>query len=87
VCYGGAIFAAFATAWRLATQRFSPPVADLATLVLPVLLAIVGMGLAGPIFNTQIGILFWFLVGSLYGAGSDFTRGRLRRNAAQVAAT
>jgi hypothetical protein len=87
VCYGGAIFAAFATAWRLATQRFSPPVADLATLVLPVLLAIVGMGLAGPIFNTQIGILFWFLVGSLYGAGSDFTRGRLRRYAAQVAAT
>jgi hypothetical protein len=87
VCYGGAIFAAFATAWRLATQRFSPPVADLATLVLPVLLTIVGMGLAGPIFNTQIGILFWFLVGSLYGAGSDFTRGRLRRCAAQVAAT
>ena len=62
VCYGGALLAALSTAWRLSTQRFSPPVADLATsVVLPVLLAIVGMGLAWPIFNTQVGILFWFL--------------------------
>ena len=76
LCYGGAILAAFATAWRLATQRFSPAMADIASLVLPVLLAIVGMGLAGPIFNTQVGILFWFLVGSLYGAGNALVRRR-----------
>ena len=55
-CYGGAIFAAFAMAWRLATQRFSPGMADLATIVLPVLLTITGMALAGPIFNTQVGL-------------------------------
>jgi hypothetical protein len=77
-CYGGALFAAFAMAWRLATQRFSPPVADLATIVLPVLLTIVGMAMAGPIFNTQVGVLFWFLAASLYGAGADFVRARLR---------
>jgi hypothetical protein len=87
LCYGGAILAALATAWRLATQRFSPAVADLASLVLPVLLAVVGMGLASPIFNTQVGILFWFLVGSLYGAGSEFTRRRLRRYAAYAPQT
>ena len=45
--------------------------------MLPVLLAIVGMGLAGPIFNTQVGILFWFLVGSLYGAGNALVRQRV----------
>ena len=77
VCYGAAILAAFGTAWRLATQRFSPAMADIASLVLPVLLAIVGMGLAGPIFNTQVGILFWFLVGSLYGAGNALVRQRV----------
>jgi len=53
--------------------------ADIASLVLPVLLAIVGMGLAGPIFNTQVGILFWFLVGSLYGAGNALVRRRVLR--------
>jgi hypothetical protein len=78
-CYGGALFAAFAMAWRLATQRFSPGMADLATIVLPVLLTITGMALAGPIFNTQVGLLFWFLAASLYGAGTDFVRTRLRR--------
>jgi hypothetical protein len=78
ICYGGAILAAFATAWRLAAQRFSPAMADIASLVLPVLLAIVGMSLAGPIFNTQVGILFWFLVGSLYGAGNALVRRRVR---------
>jgi len=75
ICYGGGILAAFAIAWRLATQRRAPSVADIATVVLPVLLVITGMGLAGPIFNTQVGILFWFLVASLYGAGVDVVRG------------
>jgi hypothetical protein len=78
-CYGAALFAAFATAWRLATQRSSSAMADLATIVLPVLLTITGMALAGPIFNTQVGLLFWFLAGALYGAGADFVRARLRR--------
>jgi hypothetical protein len=79
VCYGGALFAAFAMAWQLAVQRFSPAIADLASIVLPVLLTMTGMGLAGPIFNTQVGLLFWFLVGALYGAGNDFAWARLRR--------
>jgi hypothetical protein len=78
VCYGGAILAALATAWRLATQGFSRAVADLATIVLPVLLAIVGMAFAGPIFNTQVGLLFWFLSSALYGAGSDLLIQRRR---------
>ena len=82
VCYGGAILAALFMAWRLATQRFSPLVADLGTVVLPVLLVIVGMAFAGPIFNTQVGILFWFLVASLYGAGSAFARRRRGRYSA-----
>jgi hypothetical protein len=44
-----------------------------------VLLTITGMALAGPIFNTQVGLLFWFLAGALYGAGADFVRARLHR--------
>jgi hypothetical protein len=85
-CYGLALFAAFATAWRLASQRVSSGMADLATIVLPVLLTITGMALAGPIFNTQVGLLFWFLAGSLYGAGADFVRLRLRRDDAYPSA-
>ena len=81
-CYGGALFAAFAMAWRLASQRVSSGMADLATIVLPVLLTITGMALAGPIFNTQVGLLFWFLAAALYGAGGDFVRARLRRHGA-----
>jgi hypothetical protein len=78
-CYGGALLVAFAMAWRLASQRFSSALADLATIVLPVLLTITGMALAGPIFNTQVGLLFWFLAAALYGAGGDCVRTRLRR--------
>jgi hypothetical protein len=78
-CYGCAILAAFAAAWRLATQRLSAAVADVASIALPVLLVITGMALASPIFNTQVGILFWFLVGALYGAGHAYLGRRGRR--------
>jgi hypothetical protein len=74
IFYGGAILAAIATAIRLSQQRASPLVADLATVVLAVMVLVVGMGFAGPVFNTQTGVLFWFLAAALYGAGAGFLR-------------
>jgi hypothetical protein len=76
--YGGAILAALSTAVRLAQQRASPLVADLATVCLALMVLVVGMSFAGPVFNTQTGILFWFLAAGLYGAGAGYLRRKAR---------
>lgn len=74
VFYGGAVLVALISTYRLTQQRRSAPVADLATVVLAVLVLVVGMSLAGPVFNTQTGVLFWFLSGAMYGAGASLLR-------------
>ncbi len=57
-----------AYAFRLAISRSGPTLAYLAGIVFCIQLFIVGMSMAGPVFNTQLGIQFWFLVAALHGA-------------------
>jgi hypothetical protein len=72
--YGGGIAAAVITGLRL--TRFRPPliIGDLSTIVLAFMALVIGMSFAGPVFNTQTGILFWFLAGALYGVGAATKR-------------
>jgi hypothetical protein len=60
----------------VASQRMAPAIADLAAICLAILVFVVGMSFAGPVFNTQVGIIFWFLVSATYGAGHQFLRRR-----------
>ena len=82
VCYGGAITVAVLLAYRLTRQKRSAVVADLATVALGLMVLVIGMSFAGPVFNTQVGILFWFIVAALYGAGA----GLLKRSPAPLPA-
>jgi hypothetical protein len=66
--YGGALALAVLTTYRRCLQRFSPELADVALIVLGVQVLIAGLTWAGPAFNTQLGILFWFVTSALHGA-------------------
>jgi hypothetical protein len=69
VLYGGAVLAALLASYRLAVKRkISPELAEVSMVVLAVQVLIAGFGWAGPVFNTQLGILFWFLASALHGA-------------------
>jgi hypothetical protein len=52
----------------------------LAAISLAILVFVVGMSFAGPVFNTQVGILFWFLVSATYGAGHQILGRRASRS-------
>jgi hypothetical protein len=88
LCYGGAVLVALLGALRCALQRRSVLAADLGTIALAAMVFIVGMGFAGPIFNTQTGLLFWFLAGALHGGtyGTRRNPSRTRLAAAEEAA-
>jgi len=64
----GALGAALRYSYRLAVHAGTACLQDTATTLLVVQLTIVGFCLAGPVFNTQLGILFWTMTGALFGA-------------------
>jgi hypothetical protein len=66
--YGGAIFMALLFSYRAAVRALTASAQDIATIVLCLQLTIVCLCLTGPVFNTQLGILFWALTGALFGA-------------------
>ena len=68
ILYGGAVLVALFSAYRYTQQKVSRELADLATIIFGLQVLIVGFGWAGPVFNTQLGLLFWFLTSVLYGA-------------------
>lgn len=68
ILYGGAIVMAILASYRLALRRFNQQLAETAIVVLALQVLIAGFGWAGPVFNTQLGILFWFLTSTLHGA-------------------
>lgn len=70
ILYGGAIVASLFYAVRLSFSR-ETPVADGAPVVLAIQLFVVGMAMAGPAFNTQLGILFWTVGAALHGAARN----------------
>jgi hypothetical protein len=68
--YGGALLLALYYSYRAAVRALSPVMQDLATIVLCLQLTIACLCLTGPVFNTQLGILFWAMTGALFGAHS-----------------
>ena len=66
--YGGAILMALRTSYRVALRAASTSLQDVATLVLCMQITIFGLCFTGPMFNTQLGVLFWALTGGLFGA-------------------
>jgi len=68
VCYGGALVSAVRLAYRAAVSRSTDSLQYLSAVVLAFQLAIIGMCLAGPVFNTQLGVVFWTVTGALCGA-------------------
>jgi hypothetical protein len=81
VFYGGAVLMSLLASYRLSVRKRQPELASLALIVFCVQVLIAGFGWAGPVFNTQLGILFWFLASSLHGAARGETpeiAGRLR---------
>jgi hypothetical protein len=65
--YGGALLAAMRHSFKLATES-TELLNDLAAMVFSIQLLIAGLCFTGPVFNTQIGLLFWLPAAILYGA-------------------
>jgi len=77
LCYGGALLSAARMAYVAAVDRSTEALQYLAAVVLAFQLTIVALCLAGPVFNTQLGIVFWMVTGALVG-----TRRALRADVA-----
>jgi hypothetical protein len=82
ILYGGAIFQSLLAAYRLSVRRGNPGLSDVATITLLLQVLIFGFGWAGPVFNTQLGVLFWFVTSALHGAAT----GEAEAQQAQAAA-
>lgn len=67
VLYPLGLVAAMRHSYALAVERESA-LNDLAMMVLSVQLLIAGLCFTGPVFNTQVGIVFWLCTAVLYGA-------------------
>ena len=65
--YGGAIVVSLAFLYRMGLSVVDTRTAYLAAVVLCLNCFVVGLSFAGPVFNTQLGIQFWFLTAALYG--------------------
>jgi hypothetical protein len=68
VLYAGALTSALVYSYRIVVKAPAVRLRDLAAVLLCAQLAIVTLCLAGPAFNTQLGIQFWALTGALFGA-------------------
>jgi hypothetical protein len=68
LCYGGALASACGLAYAAAVDRFTGSLNYLSSIVLAFQLAVIGLCLTGPVFNTQLGMIFWTVTGALAGA-------------------
>lgn len=64
--YPAALFAAMRYAYKIAIDRDNP-LSDAAVIFFVIQLLVVGLSLTGPVFNTQVGIMFWLATAMLYG--------------------
>lgn len=67
ICYAAAVGSATYHAYRIAGESRTQ-LSDLAAMVLSVQVLVIGLCFTGPVFNTQMGIVFWLLSASVYGA-------------------
>ncbi len=65
--YPGALLMALRFSYRLATTR-DGTMNEAAMSVLSIQLLLVGLCFTGPVFNTQVGMMFWLTTAMLYGA-------------------
>jgi hypothetical protein len=66
--YSGALAAAVLRSYKLVVHLFDNRFQDCVTTLLCMQVAILGLCLTGPVFNTQLGIQFWAVTGALFGA-------------------
>lgn len=66
ILYGGALLMALLAAFRL-TGSGNDDLRQTAALVLAVQVMVVSLAMVGPVFNTQMGMLFWACASLLYG--------------------
>jgi hypothetical protein len=76
LCYGGALASAAGLAYTAAVNRSTDSLGHLAASVLAFQLAVIGLCFAGPVFNTQLGTLFWTVTGALAGATGAWNQQR-----------
>jgi hypothetical protein len=67
ICFSGAIATATLYTYKIASSA-ETHLSDLATMVLTLQVLVIGLCFTGPVFNTQMGIVFWLLSASVYGA-------------------
>ena len=72
--YGGALASAGRLAYVSAVNRSTDSLRSLSATILSLQLAIVGLCFAGPVFNTQLGVVFWTVTGALSGAMRGWSR-------------
>ncbi|MBK5298010.1 MAG: hypothetical protein JJE40_12700 [Vicinamibacteria bacterium] len=66
--YGGAVAMALVGVYRFCLKRVRLDLAEVAIIVVGAQALVAGSAWAGPVFNTQLGSIFWFLTSALYGA-------------------
>ena len=62
----GALIVAMRYAYKIAIDREST-LSDTAVILFVIQLLVVGLCFTGPVFNTQVGIMFWLATAMLYG--------------------
>jgi hypothetical protein len=67
IFYPGALIVALRYAYKLAIARDNP-LGDVAVVLFVVQLLVVGLCFTGPVFNTQVGIMFWLATAMLYAS-------------------
>jgi hypothetical protein len=65
--YGGAILLAMRFVYRTAARSANRELAFCAAIVFCICFMVVGQSMAGPSFNTVLGLQFWLLVSGVYG--------------------
>jgi hypothetical protein len=66
--YGGALATTLLFSYRAAVQAHIRSLQDTATIMLCLQITIICLCLTGPVFNTQLGIVFWAASGALFGS-------------------
>jgi hypothetical protein len=78
--YGGAVLAALTFAYGVAVDKASLSLGYYAGMIFCLDILVAGQAMAGPTFNTQLGLQFWLLAGALrQTADSGRSRGATRR--------
>jgi hypothetical protein len=66
--YSGALFVALRFSYLRAVATSERSRQDVAVIVLCMQLILISLCMTGPVFNTQLGIMFWAVTGALFGA-------------------